>query len=68
MFSEDYVRFKHYVNDIMQSVTPNLELLASLSDEKSSAKTEIKSREQEMKKLKNENTTFRENILTQFKN
>ena len=25
-FYEDYVEFKHYVNDIMKSVTPNLEL------------------------------------------
>ena len=33
MFYEDHVKPKHYVNDIVKSVTPNLELLTSLSDE-----------------------------------
>ena len=28
----DYVEFKHYVNDIKKSVSPNSELSASLSD------------------------------------
>ena len=32
-----------------------------------SKKTKIKSLEEEIKKLKNENTTLRENILTQLK-
>ena len=32
-----------------------------------SKKTKIKSLEKEIKKLKNENTTLRENILTQLK-
>ena len=33
MVCEDYAEFKHYVNDIMKSVTPNSELLTRLSDE-----------------------------------
>ena len=33
MVCEDYAEFKHYVNDIMKSVTPNSEILARLSDE-----------------------------------
>ena len=51
----------------MKSVTPNSEFLTSLSDENNFEKKKIKSLEEEIKKLKNENTTLRENILTQFK-
>ena len=66
-FYEDYVEFKHSENDIMKSVTPNSELLTNLSDENNSEKMKIKSLEEEIKNLKNENTTLRENILTQLK-
>ena len=66
-FYEDYVEFKHYVNDSMKSVTPNSELLTSLSDENNFEKMKIKSLEEKIKNLKNENTTARENILTQLK-
>ena len=62
-FYEDYVECKHYVNDIMKSVTS----VTSLSDENNFEKKKIKSLEEEIKKLKNENTTLRENILTHFK-
>ena len=62
-FYEDYVKFKHQVNDIVKLVTP----VRSLSDENNFKKTKIKSLEEEIKKLKNENTTLRENILTHFK-
>ena len=63
-FYEDYVECKHYVNDIMKSVTS----VTSLSDENNfEKKSKIKSLEEEIKKLKNENTTLRENILTHFK-
>ena len=51
----------------MKSVTPNLELLTSLSDENNFEKTKIKSLEEEIKKLMNENITLRENTLTQHK-
>ena len=51
----------------MKSVTPNSELLTSLPDENNFEKTKTKSLEEEIKKLKNENTTLRENILTQLK-
>ena len=51
----------------MKSVTPNSELLTSLSDENDFEKTKTKSLEEEIKNLKNENTTLRENILIQFK-
>ena len=66
-FYVDYVEFKHYVNDSMKSVTPNLELLTSLSDENNLEKTKIKSLEEEIKKLMNENINLRENTLTQHK-
>ena len=56
-----------YVNDIMKSVNPNSELLTSLSDENNFEKTKTKSLEEEIKKLKNENTSLKENILTQLK-
>ena len=51
----------------MKSVTPNSEFLTSLSNENNFEKKKIKSLEEEIKKLKNENTTLRENILTQLK-
>ena len=51
-FFEDYVEFKHYVNDTMKSVTPNSELLTTLSDENNFEKTKIKSLEEEIKSLK----------------
>ena len=60
---EDYVQFKHYVYDIIKLVNP----VTSLSDENNFKKTKIKSLGEEIKKLKNENTTLRENILTQLK-
>ena len=62
-FYKDYVEFKHYLYDIIKLVTP----VRSLSDENNFKKTKIKSLEEEIKKLKNENTTLRENILTQLK-
>ena len=50
----------------MKSVTSNSELLTSLSDENNCEKMKIKSLEEETKNLKNENTTFRDNILTRL--
>ena len=50
----------------MKSFSPNAELLTSLSDENIFQKMKIKSLEEDFKKLKNENTTLRENILTQL--
>ena len=67
MFYEDYVEFKHYVNDTMKSVTSNSELLTSLSDKNNWEKMKIKSLEEDIKNLKNENTTLRGYILTQLK-
>ena len=60
---EDYVEFKHYVSNIIKSVTP----VKSLSDENNFKKTKVKSLDEDIKKLKNENTTLREKILTQLK-
>ena len=51
----------------MESVTPNSELLASLFDENNFEKTKIKPVEEEIEKLKNENSTLKENMLTQRK-
>ena len=45
----------------------NKTLLTSLSDENNIEKTRIKSLEEEIKKLNNENTNLPENILTQLK-
>ena len=57
------MEFRYYVNDIVKLVTP----VTSFSDENNFEKMKIKSLEKEIKKLKNENTTLRENILTQLK-
>ena len=62
-FYEDYVEFKHNVNDIIKSRTT----VTSLFDETNFEKTKIKWLEEEIKKLKDENTTLRENILIQLK-
>ena len=68
MVCEDYAEFKHYVNDIKKSVTPNSEILTRLSDENIfKKKKKIKSLEEEMKELKNRNATLRENMVTQLK-
>ena len=47
-FYEDYVEFKHYVNDIVKLVT----LITGLSDENSFEKMKIKSLEGEIKSLR----------------
>ena len=57
------MEFRYYVNDIVKLVTP----VTSFSDENNFEKMKIKSLEKEIKKLKNENTTLRKNILTQLK-
>ena len=54
------------MKSVMKSFSPNAELLTSLSDENIFQKMKIKSLEEEFKKLKNENITVRENILTQL--
>ena len=54
------------MKSVMKSFSPNAELLTSLSDENIFQKMKIKSLEEDFKKLKNENTTLRENILTQL--
>ena len=57
------MEFRYYANDIVKLVTP----VTSFSDENNFEKMKIKSLEKEIKKLKNENTTLRKNILTQLK-
>ena len=47
-FYEDYVEFKHYVNDIVKLVT----VITDLSDENSFEKMKIKSLEEEIKSLR----------------
>ena len=47
-FYEDYVEFKHYVNDILKLVT----VITDLSDENSFEKMKIKSLEEEIKSLR----------------
>ena len=60
--------FNEVMKSVMKSVSPNSELLTNLSDENNFQKRKIKSsHEQEIKKLKNENPTLREKILTQLK-
>ena len=54
------------MKSVMKSFSPNAELLTSLSDENIFQKMKIKSLEEDFKKLKNENITVRENILTQL--
>ena len=58
MCCDNYVEFKHYVNEFMKSVSPHTELSKSLSVENKFLKSKIKLLEEEIKKLKNENTAL----------
>ena len=66
-FYKDYLEFKHYINDIIKTITPSSEMITNLSNDNVSLKTKIKSLEEEIKSLKNENNNLKGDIKTQLK-
>ena len=55
------------MNDIIKTVTPNSELVTNLSNDNVSLQMKIKSLEEEIWSLKNENSTLKGDIKTQLK-
>ena len=66
-FYKDYLEFKHYMNDIIKTITPSSEMVTNLSNDNVSLQTKIKSLEEEIKSLKNENSNLKGDIKTQLK-
>ena len=66
-FYEGYLEFKHYMNDIIKTITPSSEMVTNLSNDNVSLQTKIKSFEEEIKGLKNENSNLKGDIKTQLK-
>ena len=66
-FYEDYFEFKYYVNNTIKTTTPSSELVTNLSNDKVSLQTKIKSLEEEIKILRNENSNLKDNIKAQLK-
>ena len=66
-FYKDYLEFKHYMNDIIKTISPSSEMVTNLSNYNVSFQTKIKSLEEEIKSLKNENSNLKDDIKTQLK-
>ena len=66
-FYEDYLEFKHYVNDIIETITPSSDLIKNLSNENVSKQKKIEMLQEEIKLLRNENISLKEDIKTQMK-
>ena len=47
------LKFKHYMNDIIKTITPSSKMVTNLSNYNVSLQTNIKSLEEEIKSLKN---------------
>ena len=66
-FYEAYLEFKHYVNDIIETITPSSDLIKNLSNENVSKQKKIEMLQEEIKLLRNENISLKEDIKTQIK-
>ena len=60
------LEFKHYMNDIIKTITPSSEMVTNLSNDNVSLQMKIKSLEEEIKSLKNENGNLKGHIKTQL--
>ena len=54
-FYDDYIEYKHYVNDVIQNISSNKELVISFENETKSQQSKTKLLQQEIQTLKNEN-------------
>ena len=59
-FYDDYIEYKHYVNDVIQNISFNKELGKSFENETKSQQSKIKLLQQEIQTLKNENKDLKE--------
>ena len=66
-FYEDYLEFKHYVNDIIETITPSSDLIKNLSNENVSKQKKTEMLQEEIKLLRNETISLKEDIKTQMK-
>ena len=58
-FYDDYIEYKHYVNDVIQNISSNKELGKSFLDEIKSEQSKTKLLQQEIQTLKNENEVLK---------
>ena len=58
-FYDDYIEYKHYVNDVIQNISFNKELGKSFENETKSQQSKIKLLQQEIQTLKNGNKDLR---------
>ena len=66
-FYKDYLELKHYMNDIIKTITPSSEMVTNLSNDNVSLQTKLKSLEEEIECVKNENINLKGDIKTQLK-
>ena len=59
-FYDDYIEYKHYVNDVIQNISFNKDLGKSFENETKSQQSKIKLLQQEIQTLKNENKDLKE--------
>ena len=63
-FYEDYLEFKHYMNDIIKSIPPGNELVTNLSDDNASLQSKIDSLERVIESLRSENRNLKDDTKT----
>ena len=63
-FYEDYLEFKHYMNDTIKSITPGNELVTNLLDDNASLQSKIDSLERVIESLRSENRNLRDDTKT----
>ena len=66
-FYDDYIEYKHYVNDVIQNISSNKELGNSFKDETKSQQSKTKLLPQETQTLKNENKDLKEENKSHLK-
>ena len=66
-FYDDYIEYKHYVNDVIENIRSNKELGKSFEDETKYQQSKIKLLQQEIQILKNENKDLKEENKSHLK-
>ena len=66
-FYDDYIEYKHYVNDVIQNISYNKELGKSFENETKSQQSKIKLSQQEIQTLKNESKGLKEENKSHLK-
>ena len=66
-FYDDYIEYKHYVNDVIQNISFNKELGKSFENETKSQQSKLKLLQKEIQILKNENKDLKEENKSHLK-